>query len=74
MRKQVQSIETLKITWGKFGKGKANSSGIRLLKMSKKFDLFLTNTIFNHKLSHRTTWTATYRNLSHMMELREGIQ
>ena len=47
---------------GKFGKGKANSSGIRLLEMCKKFDLFLTNTIFNHKLSHRTTWTAPYRN------------
>ena len=26
-----------------------------------KLDLYLTNTTFNHKLCHRTTWTAPYR-------------
>ena len=46
---------------GKFGKGEANNSGIRLLETYQKLDLYLTNTTFNHKLCHRTTWTAPYR-------------
>ena len=46
---------------GKFGKGEANNSGIRLIETCQKLDLYLTNTTFNHKLCHRTTWTAPYR-------------
>ena len=46
---------------GKFGKGEANNSGKRLLETCQKLDLYLTNTTFNHKLCHRTTWTTPYR-------------
>ena len=47
---------------GRSGKGKMNSSGRRLLEMCQRTDTFLTNTTFQHKLCHRTTWTAPYRN------------
>ena len=46
---------------GKFGKGLINSSGRILLEFLTKQDLFLTNTTFNHKIAHRTTWTAPER-------------
>ena len=41
---------------GKYGKGLMNSSGRRLLEMCKKNNLYITNTTFKHKKSHRTTW------------------
>ena len=43
---------------GKYGKGLMNSSGRRLLEMCKKNNLYITNTTFKHKKSHRTTWSA----------------
>ena len=46
---------------GKYGKGHLNESGKLLLEICMKYDLVLTNTLFKHKLSHRTTWTAPYR-------------
>ena len=46
---------------GKYGKGLMNSSGRRLLEMCKKNNLYITNTTFKHKKSHRTTWSAPYR-------------
>ena len=47
---------------GKYGKGIINSSGKRLLETCKTNELILTNTLFQHKKSHRTTWTAPFRN------------
>ena len=47
---------------GTFGEGIFNSSGRRLLETCKSLDLVITNTLFNHKKSHRTTWTAPFRN------------
>ena len=57
--KTGSAYEDFSTVMGKFGKGEANNSGIRLLEtktgsMSHKHD-------FNHKLCHRTTWTAPYR-------------
>ena len=46
---------------GRYGKGEINSSGKSLLEVCKKYDLVATNTLFKHKMSHRTTWTAPYR-------------
>ena len=46
---------------GTFGKGLINSSGRILLEFLTKQDLFLTNTTFNHKIAHRTIWTAPER-------------
>ena len=47
-------------------KGKMNENGRYLLVLSKKHELFLTNTTFNHKLSHRVTWTSPERINDHL--------
>ena len=46
---------------GTFGKGLINSSGRILLECLNKQDLFFTNSTSNHKIAHRTTWTAPER-------------
>ena len=46
---------------GKYGKGKMNSTGRTLLETCLQYELIITNTLFNHKLSHNTTWTAPFR-------------
>ena len=43
---------------GKFGKDKLNNNGEHLLQMASRNELILTNTLFEHKMAHRTTWTA----------------
>ena len=43
---------------GKYGKGKISDNGYELLDMCNRNDLILTNTIFKHKMAHRTTWQA----------------
>ena len=50
-------------TMGRFGKGKVNSNGEELLAFAQRNDLVLTNTLFQHKLSHITTWESPYRKL-----------
>ena len=47
---------------GRFGKGQINSSGRRLLEACRKTDFIITNTLYQHKICHRTTWTAPFRN------------
>ena len=42
---------------GKFGKGHGNSSGRQLLELCMKHDLVITNTLFQHKLTHRLDCT-----------------
>ena len=46
---------------GKYGKGKLNLNGEHLLELCTRNDLVLTNTLFCHKLCHRTTWTCPER-------------
>ena len=46
---------------GKYGKGQMNESEKALLELCSKHDLVITNILFPHKLSHRTTWTAPNR-------------
>ena len=41
---------------GKFGKGKMNENGNELIEFCIENDMILTNTLFQHKMSHRTTW------------------
>ena len=43
---------------GKYGKGHINSIGRFPLELLSKHDFVLSNTLFKHKLAHRTTWTA----------------
>ena len=50
---------------GKYGKGKINSSGEFLMELAKENNLILTNTLFPHKLAHRTTWTSPERIKDH---------
>ena len=46
---------------GKFGKGMANENGMALLEFCTRNGLVLTNTKFQHKMAHRTTWEAPER-------------
>ena len=43
---------------GKFGKGLTNENGEHLIDMCASNKLLLTNTIFQHKMAHRTTWES----------------
>ena len=51
---------------GKFGKGHLNGNGEQLLQYAKENELVLTNTLFNIKLAHRTTWTCLERINPHL--------
>ena len=51
---------------GTFGKGLIHSSGRILLEFLAKQDMFLTNTTCNHKIAHRTIWTAPERINQHI--------
>ena len=51
---------------GKYGKGHLNSNGEHLLQYAKENNLVLTNTLFPHKLCHRTTWTSMERTKNHL--------
>ena len=41
---------------GKFGVGKENSNGYRLLQFCRYNNLVITNTVFGHKMTHKLTW------------------
>ena len=43
-------------TIGKFGLGGTNERGQKLLEFAKRHQLTAENTLFNHKISRRTTW------------------
>ena len=47
---------------GKFTKGnKTNNNGLKLLQFANENEMSITNTMFQHKMSRRTTWTAPFR-------------
>ena len=46
---------------GQYGKGITNENGLFLLDFAREHNLTLTNTLFDHKMCHRTTWTAPFR-------------
>ena len=50
---------------GKYGKGKLNNNGEFLLDLARENKLILTNTLFPHRLAHRTTWTSNERIKDH---------
>ena len=59
--KTGSGYKNFKENMGQYGKGQINSSGQRLLEMCRKSEMHLTNTIFKHKMCHRSTWTAPFR-------------
>ena len=65
MLRQAQDTPPTKITWVLLVKGKINSNGLELLELSNRNNLTLTNTLFQHRLSHTTTWEAPFRNYTH---------
>ena len=52
----------------KYGKGHINSNGQHLLDYAKENRLVLINTLFLHKLAHRTTWTSLEHTDQHLHE------
>ena len=59
--KTGSEIENYTEVLGKFGKGMANENGMALLEFCTRNGLVLTNTKFQHKMAHRTTWEAPER-------------
>ena len=50
---------------GKHGKGMiTNQNGSALINFAEENDLFLTNTKFQHRMAHHTTWTAPFRKVT----------
>ena len=43
---------------GRYGKGLMNSNGEYLLNILRENEMIITNTLFPHKLAHRSTWIA----------------
>ena len=50
---------------GAYGKGETNSNGEFLLDLARKQELVLSNTLFCHKMAHRTTWVCPQRTNEH---------
>ena len=61
MPKQELGISYIKKTWENMEKVKMNSNGEYLLDILRENEMVVTNTLFPHKMSHRTTWTAPER-------------
>lgn len=58
MQKLASDTHIYKDEVGKYGKGLKNSNGNPLLQLTKEKKLSLTNTLFDHRLAHWTTWRA----------------
>ena len=43
---------------GRYGKGDINSNGKELLEFCNRQNLILTNTLFRHKMAHRSIWES----------------
>jgi hypothetical protein len=46
---------------GKFSRGRRNSNGQQLVEFCECNDFVITNTLFDHRASHRTTWAGSRR-------------
>ena len=50
---------------GSHGKGEVNENGNYLIDVCARNELVLTNTLFQHKMAHRTTWVCPERKHNH---------
>lgn len=58
-------------TWsslGRFGIGKMNSSGLRLLQLCSELGLIIGNTLFHQKPKHKVTWTHPRSKQGHLID------
>jgi len=53
---------------GKHGVGIINSNGHRLVSLCSEFGLFVTNTLFQLKHKHKTTWMYTWSKHWHLLD------
>ena len=53
---------------GKHGVGNINSNGHRLLSLCSEFGLFVTNTLFQLKHKHKTTWMQPRSRHWHLLD------
>ena len=53
---------------GHHGVGRMNENGLRLLSLCREFDLTITNTLFQQKNNHKTTWRHPRSNDWHMID------
>lgn len=47
---------------GPFGKGTRNGNGVTLANILNKNNFYITNTHFQHRYTHRTTWISNFSN------------
>lgn len=72
--KTGSGYEQFPMNMGKFGKGKLNKNGEFLLECALKNELIITNTLFQHKMSHRTTWECPQRIVDHKDQITGTIR
>ena len=58
---------------GRFGRGEMNTNGEHLLDLAARHDLVLTNTLFQHKHAHRTTWESPDKPNANNKKVRNQI-
>ena len=58
---------------GRFGRGEMNTNGEHLLEFAALHDLVLTNTLFQHKHAHRTTWKSQTKPNDNKKKVRNQI-
>ncbi len=58
---------------GRFGRGEVNTNGEHLLEFAARHDLVLTNTLFQHKHCHRTTWESPDKPNANTKKVRNQI-
>ena len=58
-------------TWdslGRYGIGKINSNGLKLLELCSELNLVICNTFFHQKKIHKTTWTHPRSKQGHLLD------
>ena len=50
---------------GKYGKGQTNNNVQQLNETCSRNEIYITNTFFDHKMAHRTTWICPERVQDH---------
>ena len=68
-----QAHSNYPVNVGHYGKGKTSEYAWYLLDLLQRHDLYATNTNFQHKISHITTWQAEYTRKGRRNPIRTQI-